>query len=312
MKIRPYMRPVPLLAASVVSLLTGSAALAQDSSQESTPVDTTAAMRSMGFAMASQLRLNIGFSDEELNAVFDGMRVAAEGGPQPDGYQEAIQLAQQIYMTRMQEYQALEQERAKSVAETNKAEANEFFATLDNKEGVNKTNSGLRYEMLVEGTGSTPNPTDRVKVNYKGTLIDGRQFDANDDVEFMVNRVVPGFSEGLQLLKEGGKIKLYIPSELGYGDSPARPGSIIEPGDALIFELDLLSVAPLPAPPSGPPPTLPEHLRAKEIQDVPNAPSGPPPGPPPSGPPPTPPPSGPPPTPPPSGPPPIPQSGSSN
>jgi FKBP-type peptidyl-prolyl cis-trans isomerase FkpA len=78
--------------------------------------------------------------------------------------------------------------------------------------------------MIEEGTGKSPADSDRVKVNYKGTLIDGREFDANDNADFMVNRVVPGFSEGLQLLKEGGKIKLYIPSELGYGDRPARPG----------------------------------------------------------------------------------------
>ncbi len=297
---RPYMRSVPLLAASVVSLLTCNAALAADSAAEPAPVDNTAAMRSMGFAMASQLRLNIGFSEEDLNAVFEGMRIAAEGGSQPEGYQESIQQAQQIYMQLMQDFQAKEQAKASQVAETNKSEAAAFFASLDAREGVKKTPSGLYYEMLVEGTGKSPVPTDRVKVNYKGTLIDGREFDANDNADFMVNRVVPGFSEGLQLLKEGGKIKLYIPSALGYGDSPARPGSVIEPGDALVFELDLLEVIPVPPPPSGPPPQLPANLQrpsqpaAASTSNIPPPPSGPPPGRPPSGPPPAPPSSSPP------------------
>ncbi len=295
---RQYMRLVPLLAASVVSLLTCNAALAADSVAEPAPVepapvDNVAAMRSMGFAMASQLQLNIGFSDEDLNAVFEGMRIAAEGGSQPEGYQESIQQAQQIYMQLMQDFQAKEQEKAGQVAESNKAEASEFFASLDTKEGVKKTASGLYYEMLVEGTGKSPVATDRVKVNYKGTLIDGRPFDANDNADFMVNRVVPGFSEGLQLLKEGGKIKLYIPSELGYGDSPARPGSVIEPGDALVFELDLLEVIPVPPPPSGPPPQLPANMQRStqpasppSSSNIPPPPSGPPPSRPPSGPPP--------------------------
>jgi FKBP-type peptidyl-prolyl cis-trans isomerase len=278
---RPYMRTAPLLAASVASLITWTSAVAQEETAEAPPaVDTSAAFESMGYAMASQLRLNIGFSEEELDQIFAGMRLAATEGEEPENFKEAIQQAQQIYMTRMQAFQAVEQERAKKVAETNKAEAAELFASLEGKEGVNKTSTGLYYEMLVEGTGKAPSDNDRVKVNYKGVLVDGRQFDANNDAEFMVNRVVAGFSEGLKLLKEGGKIKLYIPSELGYGDRPSAAGNPIEPGDALIFEVELLSVINIPAPPSGPPPTLPPNLKPP-----PPPPSGPPPGTPPGPPP---------------------------
>lgn len=279
------MRPAPLLAASVASLLAWTAVIAEDEAPEPTPaVDTSEAFRAMGYAMASQLRLNIGFSEEELSQVFEGMRLAANGESEPENFKEAVQSAQQIYMTRMQAFQAVEQERAKEVADANKAEAAELFASLDGKEGVMKTESGLYYEMLVEGTGKTPGPNDRVRVNYSGVLVDGTQFDANNGADFMVGRVVPGFGEGLQLLKEGGKIKLYIPSELGYGDRPSRPGSVIEPGDALIFEVELLTVIEVPQPPSGPPPTLPPNLKPP-----PPPPSGPPPGPPPSATPPTPP-----------------------
>ncbi len=244
-------------------------------------VDDSTAFVSMGYAMASQLRLNVGFTDEELDQLFAGMRQAAQGEAEPENFREGIQRAQQIYMGRVQEFQQKEQELAAAVAEENKAEAAAFFAELDGREDVRKTASGLYYEIIEEGTGRAPVDTDRVVVDYRGTLIDGREFDANEDAEFMVNRVVPGFSEGLKLLKEGGKAKLYIPSALGYGDRPSRPGSLIEPGDALIFDLELKEVVHIPPPPTSKPPALPPNM----------TPPPPPPDAPPSGPPPTPPPS---------------------
>lgn len=270
------MRPKPLLAVSLASLVAWTPILAQDNG-DAAPAEDPAVFMSMGYAMASQLRLNIGFSEEELESVFEGMRMAAMGEDEPENFQDAVARAQQIYMTRMQAFQKEEQARAAEIAEGNKAEAEAFFASLEEQEGIQKTDSGLYYEMLEEGDGESPDETARVRVNYRGVLIDGREFDANEDAEFMVNRVVPGFSEGLQLLSEGGKIKLYIPSELGYGDRPARPGSVIEPGDALIFEVELLEVTDIPAPPSGPPPSLPPDMKPP-----PPPPSGPPPGPPPA------------------------------
>ena len=272
---RSYMRPRPLLAASFAVLVSWTPALAQDAAEPA--ADNEAAFKSMGYAMASQLRLNIGFSEEELASVFEGMRMAAMGEEEPANFQEAIAQAQQIYMGRMQAFQQEEEARAAAIAETNKTEAESYFEALEEKDGVAKTATGLYYEMLEEGTGESPDETSRVTVNYRGVLLDGREFDANENAEFMVNRVVPGFSEGLQLLKVGGKIKLHIPSELGYGDRPSRPGSIIEPGDALIFEVELLEVADIPAPPQGPPPNLPPNMTPP-----PPPPSGPPPGPPPA------------------------------
>ncbi len=278
---RPYSRPLPLLVASVSSLLLlttvsctkeeAETAVPTVESVETAPAAETAApgstendaaYQAMGFAMASQLRLNIGFSDAELDQILEGMRMAAKGGEEPQDFQQAVQQAQTIYMGKMQAAQAEEQQKAASLASENKAKAAEFFATLEGQEGIQKTASGLYYQVIEEGAGSSPAPTDRVTVNYKGTLIDGRQFDANDGAAFMVNRVVAGFSEGLQLMKEGGKVKLYIPSALGYGDNPARPGSIIQPGDALIFDLELVKVEEIPPPPTSPPPSLPKGMTA--------------------------------------------------
>lgn len=233
---------------------------AEEPIAESTASADSAAFAAMGYAMASQLRLNIGFTDAELDSIFEGMRLAATDGGEPADFQAAVQRAQQIYMTKMQAFQAEEQQRIESVASDNKAEAEAFFAELDAKEGILKSDSGLRYEMVTEGDGTAPTDSDRVVVNYRGTLIDGTEFDANDNAEFAVNRVVPGFSEGLKLLKPGGKIRLYIPSDLGYGDRPSRPGSPIEPGSALLFDVELLEVKSMPKPPSGPPPALPPNL----------------------------------------------------
>lgn len=203
-----------------------------------------AAFVSMGYAMAMQMRLNAGFSEQELDQIFKGMSLAAAGADEPEGFQDAIQQAQGIYMQRMQELQIREQQEAQQLAAGNKAEGAAFLAALDEDEGIQKTDSGLRYRVIEEGTGESPGPNDRVVVSYRGTLIDGREFDSNGGAEFAVNGVVPGFGEGLQLMREGGKIKLYIPSDLAYGDGPQRPGSIIEPGSTLIFDVQLVRISP--------------------------------------------------------------------
>lgn len=270
-------KTLPLVAAASL-VCTASPTLAQDDAPAE--VDQGSVFEAMGFAMASQLRLNIGFSEAELDSLFAGMSMAANGEPQPEGFQEAVAQAQQIYMQRMQVFQQQEQQRAQAIAAENKEKEAAFFAELADNPNIQSTDSGLYYEIIEEGSGDSPDENDRVKVNYKGVLVDGREFDANDNAEFMVNRVVPGFSEGLRLMKTGGKIKLYIPSALGYGNSPARPGSIIEPGSTLIFDVELLEVMAIPAPPTSPPPGLP-----KNMTPPPPPPSGPPPGPPPSAPP---------------------------
>lgn len=252
--------------------------IAQDGATQET--DQGAVFEAMGYAMASQLRLNIGFSENELDSLFAGMARAANGEDQPEGFQESVAQAQQIYMQRMQTFQMKEQELAQAVAAANKEKEDAFFESLVASGNVQSTESGLHYEILEEGDGPAPGENDRVKVNYRGVLMDGREFDANDGAEFMVSRVVPGFAEGLRLMKTGGKIKLYIPSALGYGNAPARPGSIIEPGSTLIFEVELLEVMAMPSPPTTPPPGLPRNMTPP-----PPPPSGPPPGPPPSTPP---------------------------
>lgn len=129
-------------------------------------------------------------------------------------------------------------------ASDNAAKGEAFLAENGKKEGVNVLPSGLQYKMEREGTGSSPKATDTVEVHYRGTLLDGTEFDSSykrgQSISFPLNRVIPGWTEGLQLLKEGGKAILYIPSKLAYGKNGA-PGAI-GPNETLIFEVELLQV----------------------------------------------------------------------
>lgn len=129
-------------------------------------------------------------------------------------------------------------------AEQEKKAADSFFAENGQKEGMITTTSGLQYEVLTPGTGATPTAEDVVKVHYTGTLLDGTKFDSSVDrgepAQFKVGGVIPGWTEALQLMKVGAKYKLYIPSDLAYGQRGA--GALIKPGATLIFEVELLDV----------------------------------------------------------------------
>lgn len=146
-------------------------------------------------------------------------------------------------------------------AEKNKKLGEAFLAENKKKAGV-KTHSvtladgktaELQYKVISEGNGPKPNTNDIVKVNYRGTLIDGKEFDSSakhgQPASFPLNRVIRGWTEGLQLMKVGSKYEFYIPSDLAYGDSGSGP--MIEPGSTLIFEVELLSAEP-PPPPAAP------------------------------------------------------------
>lgn len=131
-----------------------------------------------------------------------------------------------------------------AAGEDNLAKGKAFLEANKSKEGIKTTASGLQYKIITEGTGAIPKATDKVKVHYKGTLIDGTEFDSSykrgTPLEFPLNAVIKGWAEGLQLMKVGSKAELYIPSELGYGEQGA--GSQIGPNSVLVFEVELLNI----------------------------------------------------------------------
>lgn len=142
------------------------------------------------------------------------------------------------------ELQQVRQEQVAAEAEENQAVADSFLAANAEREGVMTTESGLQYEVVEEGDGASPDSADQVTVHYTGTLPDGTQFDSSRDrgepATFPVQGVIPGFSEGLQLMSVGSNYKLYISPELGYGP---RPQGDIPPNSALIFDVELLEIS---------------------------------------------------------------------
>ena len=140
----------------------------------------------------------------------------------------------------LQNYQ---QKIANKTLEKNSTLGKEFLEKNAKKDGVTTTTSGLQYKVLKEGDGESPKETDKVEVHYHGTLIDGTVFDSSVDrgesITFPVNGVIPGWVEALQLMKTGAKYKLFIPSELAYGN---RGQGKIGPNSTLIFEVELISI----------------------------------------------------------------------
>lgn len=143
-----------------------------------------------------------------------------------------------------QEFAAKQAEANKVLGEKNKKEGETFLTENKKKDGVKTLPSGLQYKVVADGTGKTPKAADTVVVNYRGTLIDGTEFDSSykrgQSATFPVNGVIPGWTEALQLMKEGAKWQIVLPSNLAYGERGA--GGAIGPNAVLIFEVELVAV----------------------------------------------------------------------
>lgn len=138
------------------------------------------------------------------------------------------------------------QKKQKVSSDKNKNIGDAFLAENKKLDGIKTTASGLQYRVIKAGTGASPSPSDTVSVHYRGTLIDGHEFDSSYKREqpatFPVNGVVKGWQEALPMMKEGGKWEIFVPSELAYGEKGA--GAAIGPNETLIFEIELLSIKP--------------------------------------------------------------------
>ena len=211
---------------------------AQKSKKQTAKTTQISSMDSLSYALGVLFATNL--SNEGLSSV-DGESLksgfqATLAGDATMSASEADALVR-MEMTKLKEQQA----------QAAKAEGEAFLADNAQKEGINTTSSGLQYIHTEEGTGASPDANDEVTVHYRGTLLDGTEFDSSfkrgEPISFPLNGVIKGWTEGLQLMKEGGKTTFYIPQDLAYGARPA-PGGAIPPYAALIFDVELIKVNP--------------------------------------------------------------------
>lgn len=207
------------------------------------PVELKTEKDSISYALGSQMIKT--FSDDQamkdlinLDAVVKAMRDGYAGNSSFDDAK-----VQELMMKFNTQYQAAMMEKQNRAGDDNKKEGEAFLAENKNKEGVMTTESGLQYMVMTEGTGAKPVATDKVKVHYHGTFIDGKVFDSSVErgqpTEFGLNQVIKGWTEGVQLMSVGSKYKFFIPSDLAYGQR--GPGDI-GPNRTLIFEVELLDI----------------------------------------------------------------------
>jgi FKBP-type peptidyl-prolyl cis-trans isomerase FklB len=204
--------------------------------------------------------------EADPDVVARGIRDALSGQPLL-----TEQETREITSAYQKELNAKAEQRRKEQGEKNKAEGEAFLAKNQNEPGVISMPSGLQYKVLTEGTGPKPQSTNRVSVHYRGTLLDGTEFDSSykrgKPAVFPVTGVIKGWQEALQLMPVGSKWQLFIPSHLAYGERGA--GSNIAPNAALIFEVELLSIEEPPA--AAAVPAAPSRPITSDIIKVPSA-----------------------------------------
>jgi FKBP-type peptidyl-prolyl cis-trans isomerase FklB len=225
----------------LLSMVLGIALLvSQANAEEKKALQTTKEKQSYSIGADMGNRLKSSGIDIDADVLSQGLKDALSGGKLLLTEQEMKDTIAGLQKELMEK----QAERTKQLAEKNKKEGEAFLAANKTKEGIKTLPSGLQYKVIKEGTGKTPTAEDTVVTNYRGTLTDGTEFDSSykrgQPATFPVKGVIPGWTEALQLMKEGSKWELFIPSNLAYGEQGA--GGVIGPNAALIFEIELISV----------------------------------------------------------------------
>lgn len=200
------------------------------------------------FSYAVGLNIGMNFKRENVDVNPDLLTAGIK-----DGVTGKPQMTMDQIRDTMTAFEKDMQQKQVEAAKKNAADSEKFLAENKTKEGVKTTADGLQYKVLKEGNGAQPKSTDTVTVNYRGTLVDGTEFDSSykrgQPASFPVAGVIKGWTEALQLMKVGSKYQLFIPANLAYADHP--PGPQIPPGATLIFEVELMDVK---SPANTPPP----------------------------------------------------------
>jgi len=211
------------------------------------PAPLTTKKEKFSYALGMNIGKNLGNQlkqgsvEVDWNLVSQGLKDSATGGKTRLTEEEAKTVFNEV----QGEVQKAAQEKAKATAAKNKADGDAFLAANKDKEGVVTLPSGLQYKILKAGDGPKPAASDQVVCNYKGTLVNGTEFDSSykrgQPATFGVGQVIKGWTEALQLMPVGSKWQLFIPSSLAYGER-GEPRGGIEPNEVLIFEVELMSI----------------------------------------------------------------------
>ena len=214
--------------------------VSQANAEEKKALQTTREKQSYSIGADIGSKLKAQSIDIDADMLAQGLKDAFSGGKLLLTEQEMKETLTALQKELMEK----QAESTKKIAEKNKKEGEAFLSENKKKEGVKTLPSGLQYKVIKEGTGKMPKDEDTVVTNYRGTLIDGTEFDSSykrgQPATFPVKGVIPGWTEALQLMKEGSKWELFIPSNLAYGERGA--GNVIGPNATLIFEIELISV----------------------------------------------------------------------
>jgi len=197
--------------------------------------------------------------DLDFDQLLQGLKDATSGKPMLNE-----QEVREVLNKFSQELNAKQQEKRRIEGEKNKKEGDAFLAANKTKPDVITLTNGLQYKVITEGTGETPKPTDNVTVAYRGTLIDGTEFDQSTNLTRRANGFITGWNEALSRMKVGSKWQLFIPSELAYGE---RGGPKIGPHSALIFDVELLSVQAA-APPAPTTPLTSDIIKVPSLEEM--------------------------------------------
>ncbi len=221
----------------------------------------------VSYAIGESMGLNFKRNEIDLNtdALARGLKDTLSGTPL---------LSEADMRATLQKFQAdmrvKQQQHMAEMSVKNKAEGEAFLSGNKSKPGVITLDDGLQYQVITQGTGAMPAANDTVSVNYRGTLIDGTEFDSSykrgQPAQFEVDHVIKGWTEALQKMPVGSKWKLFIPSDLAYGERGSPPN--IQPNSTLIFEVELLSVQPAPPPAPAPPPLTSDIIKVPSADEL--------------------------------------------